>query len=62
MTKFEIPPQPLKVNKTFRLSINTIERMEKAIGGKNCTISHFVRSAVDWNLKNLENTDEKRIN
>lgn len=57
MKKFKIPVPSGSTNKTVRFSNETIEAVEKAIEGTNCTFSAFVVEAVKVALENL-NEDE----
>ena len=54
MGKFKIPENPPTVNKTIRFPTDVVEKVEKAIKGKNCTFSGFVIAAVRAALENLE--------
>lgn len=54
MGKFKIPVLPYTTQKTIRFPNCTIERIEAAILGKNCTFSAFVIEAVHSALKDLE--------
>ena len=54
MGKFKIPEMPPTVNKTIRFPTDVVEKVEKAIKGKNCTFSGFVIAAVRAALENLE--------
>jgi hypothetical protein len=45
-------------NKTIRFPIDLINKIEKAIQGKNITFSRFVIQACEYALENLE--DEKK--
>lgn len=55
MSKFQIPSIPSTTNKTVRFPNDVIEKVEKAIQGKDCTFSAFVIAAV---RKALEDIDE----
>ena len=57
MKKFKIPSIPPTTNKCIRIPNDIIDRVEKAIKGKNCTFTAFVVEAVRVALENLE--DEK---
>ncbi len=54
MKKFKIPSIPPTTNKGIRFPNDVIEKVEKAIVGKNCTFSAFVVEAVRVALENLE--------
>ena len=54
MGKFKIPENPLTVNKTIRFPGDTVEAVDKAIQGKDCTFSAFVIAAVRAALEDLE--------
>ena len=45
-------------NKTIRFPLELVDRIEKAIQGKNITFSRFVIQACEYALENLE--DEKK--
>ena len=56
--KTHIRPKNIKAkNKGIWVSSETIERIENAIVGNECTFSGFVVSSVKWALKEWENTD-----
>jgi len=57
MKKFKIPSIPPTTNKCIRIPNDIIDRVEKAIKGKNCTFTAFVVEAVRVALENIE--DEK---
>ncbi len=61
MKKFKIPSVPPTTNKSIRFPNDVIERVEKAISGKQCTFTAFVVEAVRVALDNLEEdeTDKK---
>lgn len=54
MEKFKIPSIPPTTNKTIRFPNDVIEKVEKAIQGKDCTFSAFVIAAVRMALENME--------
>lgn len=54
MGKFKIPTIPSTTNKTVRFPNDIIERVEKAIKGKDCTFSAFVIAAVRSALEDIE--------
>ena len=54
MYKFKIPSIPSTTHKTIRFPNDLIEKVEKAIQGKNCTFSAFVIAAVRMALENIE--------
>lgn len=45
-------------NKTVRFPVDVINKIEKAISGKNITFSKFVISACRYALENLEETEK----
>jgi len=53
MRKFIIPSIPPTTNKCIRFPNDVIERVEKAIKGKDCTFTAFVVEAVRVALDNL---------
>lgn len=55
MKTFKIPCIPSTTPKTIRFPNTTIERVEKAITGKDCTFSAFVVAATNSALDELEN-------
>lgn len=55
MGKFKIPETPPTVNKTIRFPTDVVEKVERAIQGKDCTFSGFVIAAVRAALDELEN-------
>ncbi len=61
MKKFHIPSIPPTTNKCIRFPNDVIDKVEKAISGKNCTFTAFVVEAVRTALENLEEdmTDNK---
>ena len=52
--KFKIPETPPTVNKTIRFPTDIVEKVERAIKGKDCTFSGFVIAAVRAALDELE--------
>ncbi len=54
MGKFKIPETPPTVNKTVRFPADVVQRVEKAIRGKDCTFSSFVIAAVRAALDEVE--------
>lgn len=54
MGKFVIPETPPTTNKTIRFPSDVVEKVEKAIQGKDCTFSAFVIAAVRAALDDLE--------
>ncbi len=54
MGKFQIPSTPSTTNKTIRFPNDVIEKVEKAIEGKECTFSAFVIAAVKLALEEIE--------
>ena len=53
MNSFRIPSIPTTESKSIRFPVDLIQRVEKAIQGKNCTFSAFVIHAVEYALENL---------
>ena len=54
MKKFKIPSVPPTTNKCIRFPNDVIDKVEKAIEGKNCTFTAFVIEAVKVALENIE--------
>ena len=54
MKKFQIPSIPPTTSKCIRFPNDLIEKVEKALQGKNCTFSAFVVEAVRVALDNLD--------
>lgn len=54
MKKFKIPSVPPTTSKSIRFPNDIIDRVEKAITGKNCTFTAFVVEAVRVALENIE--------
>ena len=48
MGKFKIPTVSSTTNKTVRFPNNKIDRVDKAIQGKDCTFPAFVISAFEY--------------
>ena len=61
MKKFKIPVTPSTTNKSIRFPDDVIEKVEKAIKGKDCTFTAFVVEAVRVALDNLEDDEEMNI-
>lgn len=56
---FQIKPYKKETeNKTIRFPIQLIEKIEKAIKGKNVTFSRFVIQACEYALNNID--DKKK--
>ena len=53
MKKFKIPSIPPTTNKSIRFPNDIIDKVEKAITGKNCTFTAFVVEAVRVALENI---------
>lgn len=52
---FEIKPNRKESeNKTIRFPLDTIERINEAITGKDVSFSNFVIQAVEYALENME--------
>lgn len=58
MRKFKIPAIPSTSNKSIRFPNDLIERVERAIQGKDSTFSAFVIAAVRWALEDLEEQEQ----
>jgi len=61
MAGFKIPSIPPTTNKTIRFPNDTIEAVERAIKGKNCTFSAFVIAAVRVALEELEQKNHNSV-
>ena len=57
MKTFKIPSVPSTTQKTIRFPNTTIERVEKAITGKDCTFSAFIIAATNNALDEIECKD-----
>ena len=57
--KFKIPSVPPTTSKSMRFPNDVVEKIEKAIQGKDCTFTAFVVEAVRVALKDIEE-DNKR--
>lgn len=57
MKNFKIPSIPPTTSKCIRFPNDVIEKVEKAIKGKNCTFSAFVIEAVRVALEDLEDSE-----
>lgn len=57
MGHFHIPVIPPTTNKTIRFPNDVIAAVERAITGKECTLSAFVIAAVRAALEDLENSE-----
>jgi len=56
---FQIKPNRKETeNKTIRFPIPLIEKIEKAIQGKDVTFSRFVIQACEYALKNLDDAQK----
>ena len=58
MKKFRIPSIPPTTGKSIRFPNDVVERVEKAIQGKDCTFTAFVVEAVRVALKDVEEDKE----
>ena len=54
MGKFKIPSIPTRTSKNIRFPNDTIDRVEDAIRGRDCTFSAFVIEAVNVALESLD--------
>lgn len=61
MGGFKIPCMPATTQKTIRFPDTTIERVEKAIIGKDCSFSAFVVAATNNALDELDEIEIKHI-
>lgn len=59
MGSFKIPSIPPTTNKTIRFPNDVVEKVERAIQGKDCTFSAFVIAAVRAALEDLEAQQER---
>lgn len=57
MRKFGIPSIPPTTQKSIRIPNDLIEKVEKAIRGKNCTFTAFVVAAVQEAIDSLDEED-----
>ena len=57
MRKFKMPRVPQSTTKSIRFPNDVIERVEKAIVGRDCTFTAFVVEAVRVALDNLDEED-----
>lgn len=58
---FQIKPSRKETeNKTIRFPIPLIEKIEKAIVGKNVTFSKFVIQACEYALNNMEDNNNNK--
>ena len=59
---FQIKPNRKETeNKTVRFPIELINRIEKALVGKNATFSAFVIQACEYALDNMEVEEKKKV-
>ena len=58
MRKYRIPRIPPTTTKSIRFPNDTIEEVEEAIRGKECTITAFVVEAVKVALDNLREEED----
>lgn len=60
---FQLKPDRKETeNKTIRFPIELINRIEKALVGKNATFSAFVIQACEYALDNMEVDEKKKVN
>ena len=57
---FKIPKIPPTTSKSIRFPDDIIEKVEKAIQGKQCTFTAFVVEAVRTDLESLEEEQTPR--
>lgn len=60
MKKFKIPSVPPTTSKSMRFPNDVLEKVEKAIQGKECTFSAFVVEAVRVALEEVEEEEDKK--
>ena len=59
---FQIKPDRKETeNKTVRFPVELIEKIEKALVGKNATFSAFVIQACEYALDNMEKKKKKKV-
>ena len=59
---FQIKPDRKETeNKTIRFPLELINKIEKALVGKNATFSAFVIQACEYALKNMEVEEKEKI-
>lgn len=59
---FQLKPDRKETeNKTVRFPVELIEKIEKALVGKNATFSAFVIQACEYALKNMEVEEKKKV-
>lgn len=60
---FQLKPDRKETeNKTIRFPVDLINKIEKALVGKNATFSAFVIQACEYALKNMEVKEKKKVN
>ena len=60
---FQIKPDRKETeNKTVRSPVELIDKIEKALVGKNATFSAFVIQAREYALNNMEVEEKKKVN
>lgn len=59
---FQIKPDRKETeNKSIRFPLELIERIEKALVGKNATFSAFVIQACEYALENMDVEEKKKV-
>ena len=59
---FQLKPDRKETeNKTIRFPIDLINKIEKALVGKNATFSAFVIQACEYALDNMEVEEKKKV-
>ena len=59
---FQIKPDRKETeNKTVRSPVELIDKIEKALVGKNATFSAFVIQALEYPLNNMEVEEKKKV-
>ena len=62
MAAFQLKPQKKQTeNKTIRMPLPLIERIEKAIEGHDITFSRFVIQACEYALDNLKEENKDNV-
>ena len=60
---FQLKPDRKETeNKTIRFPVDLINKIEKALVGKNATFSAFVIQACEYALNNMEVKEKKKVN
>ena len=60
---FQLKPDRKETeNKSIRFPLDLINRIEKALVGKDATFSAFVIQACEYALENMEVEEKKKVN